>query len=61
VSEGTLSRRSFFDLTNPGDEVVFQQAAAAPAQGQPAAAGASGLLRRIYRLLGLPGAARPPD
>ncbi len=63
VSEGSLSRRSFFDLTNPGDEVVFQPAAAAPAAA-PAAAQpveqADGLLRRIYRLLGLP-AARPPD
>jgi tetratricopeptide (TPR) repeat protein len=60
VSEGILSRRSFFDLTNPGDEVVFQQAPAAPAEAQPAEA-AAGLLRRIYRLLGLPSAAKPPD
>jgi tetratricopeptide (TPR) repeat protein len=52
VSEGTLARRSFFDLTNPSDEVVFPQAAAAPAAVGPAEA-PQGLLRRLYRLLGL--------
>jgi tetratricopeptide (TPR) repeat protein len=52
VSEGTLARRSFFDLTNPSDEVVFPQAAAAPAAAEPAEA-PQGLLRRLYRLLGL--------
>ncbi len=64
VSEGTLSRKSFFDLTNRGDEVVFRPAAptqAAKAAEPPAPAGAAGLLRRVYRLLGLPGAANPPD
>ena len=59
VSEGTLKRKSFFDLTNPGDEVVFQVTppteAPQPAEASP---GAAGLLRRIYRLLGLPGSAR---
>ena len=59
VSEGTLKRKSFFDLTNPGDEVVFQVAppteAPQPAEASP---GAAGLLRRIYRLLGFPSAAR---
>jgi tetratricopeptide (TPR) repeat protein len=62
VSEGILSRRSFFDLTNPGDEVVFQPAPAsgAPPAEAPAEASA-GLLRRLYRLLGLPAAGRPPD
>jgi tetratricopeptide (TPR) repeat protein len=59
VSEGTLARRSFFDLTNPGDEVVFRQAAAAAPAKAPAEAPA-GLLRRLYRFLGLPRAARPP-
>ncbi len=63
VSEGTLSRRSFFDLTNPGDEVVFRQTQPAPtaANAAEAPAGASGLLRRVYRLLGLPSSARPAD
>jgi tetratricopeptide (TPR) repeat protein len=56
ISEGLLSRRSFFDLINPGDELVYQQAPAAPAPSQPEEAGAGGLLRRIYRLLGLAGA-----
>jgi len=62
VSEGILSRRSFFDLTNPGDEVVFPpaQGSGAPAREAPAEASA-GLLRRLYRLLGLPAAGRAPD
>jgi hypothetical protein len=61
VSEGILSRRSFFDLSNPGDEVVFQPAPAGGAAPQEAPAEASaGLLRRLYRLLGLPGPGRPP-
>ena len=58
VSEGLLSRRSFFDLTNPGDEIVFNQAETAPAKSQAEEAPA-GLLRRLYRLLGLPAAAGP--
>jgi tetratricopeptide (TPR) repeat protein len=63
VSEGLLSRRSFFDLTNPGDEVVFPLAPAPTeaAQAAETPGGAAGLLRRVYRLLGLPGAAGPPD
>ncbi len=63
VSEGTLKRKSFFDLTNPGDEVVFRPAQPAPPAAKAAEppAGAAGLLRRVYRLLGLPSAARPPD
>jgi tetratricopeptide (TPR) repeat protein len=62
VSEGSLSRKSFFDLINPGDEVVFPLAQAAPPeQAAETPGGTAGLLRRLYRLLGLPGSARPPD
>jgi hypothetical protein len=68
VSEGTLTRKSFFDLTNPGDEVVFRPTAPTPpeqavAQAETevaqAPAGAAGLLRRVYRLLGLASAGLP--
>lgn len=52
IAEGTLSKRSFFDLVNPGDELVFQPAK--PAEQQPKPVPESpGLLRRIYRFLGL--------
>jgi tetratricopeptide (TPR) repeat protein len=62
VSEGILSRRSFFDLSNPGDEVVFQPApAGGTAPQEPPAEASAGLLRRLYRLLGLPEPGRPPD
>jgi tetratricopeptide (TPR) repeat protein len=50
VSEGTLAKRSFFDLINPGDEIISAPAPPAPAereeQGEP------GLLRRILSFIG---------
>jgi hypothetical protein len=51
IAEGTLSKRSFFDLANPGDELVFQPAK--PPEQQPKPVQESpGLLRRLYRFLG---------
>jgi tetratricopeptide (TPR) repeat protein len=51
VAEGVLSKRSFFDLINPGDELVFQPAG--PPEPQPKTTQEElGLLRRIYRFLG---------
>jgi tetratricopeptide (TPR) repeat protein len=52
VAEGTISKRSFFDMVNPGDELVFQPAKPPEQQPKPAPESA-GLLRRIYRFLGL--------
>jgi len=51
VAEGALSKRSFFDLTNPGDELVFQPSKPPEPQPKPAQENL-GLLRRIYRFLG---------
>jgi len=50
VAAGTLSKRSFYDLINPGDEVIFQTPGA-KAETPPAAP--QGLLRRLYRFLGI--------
>jgi tetratricopeptide (TPR) repeat protein len=51
VAEGVLSKRSFFDLVNPGDELVFQPAR--PPEPTPKVTQENiGLLRRIYRFLG---------
>jgi len=56
VAVGTLSKRSFFDLINPGDEVIFAGAlAAGAAAAKPPEAPQTtpqSLLRRLYRLLG---------
>jgi tetratricopeptide (TPR) repeat protein len=51
VAEGVLGKRSFFDLINPGDELVFRPAA--PPEPQPKTTQEDlGFLRRIYRFLG---------
>jgi tetratricopeptide (TPR) repeat protein len=52
VAEGTVVRRDFFDLINPGDELL---AAAAEKSVEPAAATPqeeTGLLRRLFALVG---------
>ena len=51
VSAGTVHKRSFFDLINPGDEII----ANVPPQESPEAAeeGEPGLLRRIMDFVGL--------
>jgi Tfp pilus assembly protein PilF len=51
VSEGTVSKRSFFDLINPGDELISTQPPPEPPQAEDE--GQSGLLRRLLSLIGL--------
>ena len=59
VAEGSVRKRSFFDLINPGDELVRLAPAKAPASGpaeaaaEAAAKADQGLLRRLLRLVGL--------
>jgi tetratricopeptide (TPR) repeat protein len=52
VAEGLLQRRSFFDLINPGDEIL--SVPPQPEQkAEPASQADQGLLRRLLRLVGL--------
>ncbi|MBN1834807.1 MAG: tetratricopeptide repeat protein [Spirochaetales bacterium] len=52
VAEGTVAKRDFFDLINPGDELLFPPAGGAEPP-PPEAEGEEGLLRRLFRLIGL--------
>ena len=51
VSEGIVSKHSFFDLINAGDEIIPVLPPSEPAQ--PAEEGEPGLLRRILNFVGL--------
>jgi len=52
MAEGTVTRRDFFDMINPGDEVLFPGAEERePVPREPE--GEEGLLRRLFRLIGL--------
>lgn len=55
VAEGSVKKRSFFDLINPGDELVRLPPGKGPAEGAPEAPAKTdpGLLRRLLRLVGL--------
>ena len=51
IGEGTVAKRSFFDLINAGDEIIPQLPLSEPAQ--PPEEGEPGLLRRILNFVGL--------
>jgi hypothetical protein len=50
VSEGTVSKRSFFDLINPGDELIPLQPLPEPPRAEDE--GRAGLLRRVLSIIG---------
>jgi len=51
ISAGTVTKRSFFDLINAGDEIIPVLPPSEPPQ--PAEAGEPGLLRRVLNFIGL--------
>ncbi|MBN2553513.1 MAG: tetratricopeptide repeat protein [Spirochaetales bacterium] len=51
ISEGTVTKHSFFDLVNAGDEIIPLVPQPEPAQSEDA--GQPGLLRRLLSLVGL--------
>ena len=49
ISEGTVQKRSFFDLINSGDEIIAPISEPPPAQIEK---GEPGLLRRLLSFIG---------
>ena len=53
LAEGTIARGGFFDLINPGDELLRPAPARErPPQTEPEPQAPEGLMRRLFRLVG---------